>query len=482
MKKVIIIPIIILLSVIIGTQFTYAMNNTIVSLSNSEITVNGETIGTDTSSNIYLSRKMNNGGTSSDAISSNIEIDNIININAAGTYEFSGTLSDGQISINANNISGDVRIILNNANITCENAPAIFVYSKSVENEECKVTIEPKSGTINNIAGGKIKQSVEGWEDQDDILYYIDKGYDDDKQYYERYKYDGAISSDISLVFEGNGTLNVYSSNKEGIESKMNITINEGTYNIRSLDDGINACTEKKSIITINGGTVIVNILDEADEGDGIDSNGYLYINGGTVYAFAHPGSDNGLDSDLGTYINGGTVLSTGSMYEEFKTSNNTPIVQVNLSKEVSENESIVIVDENNNVVFAFKTDRKIATFAYSSSDLSDKTYSIYTGTSIEGTLNSNNIYTDISSIDLNQMTKQENNNIGGMPDGNIMLNGSKKPEMNEDGKIDNRIAKNILPNTGLGTSILVILIIIILSIIVIGICGLCRNNIKINK
>lgn len=477
MKKLIIIPIIILLSVIIGTQFTYAMSNTRVSLSDYEITVNGEKIGTDTSSSIYMSSKMNNGGTSSDAISSNVEIDNIININAAGTYEFSGTLSDGQISINANNISSDVRIILNNANITCENAPAIFVYSKNVENEECKVTIESKSGTINNISGGKIKQSVEDWEDQDNILYYIDKGYDDDKQYYERYKYDGAISSDISLVFEGTETLNVSSSSKEGIESKMNITINEGTYNIQSLDDGINACTENKSIITINGGTVIVNILDEADEGDGIDSNGYLYINGGTVYAFAHPGSDNGLDSDLGTYINGGTVLSTGSMYEEFKTSNNTPIVQVNLSNEVSENESIVIVDENNNAVFAFKTDRKISTFAYSSSDLSNKTYSVYTGTSVEGTLDSNNIYTDVSSIDLDQMTKQENNNIGSKFDGNGIPDSDKRPDMNGNGETDNIISKDILPNTRVGTSILVILIIIIVSIIVFCIFGLCSNK-----
>ena len=88
----------------------------------------------------------------------------------------------------------------------------------------------------------------------------------------------------------------------------MHITINSGTYNIQSLDDGINACRESESIITINGGTVIVNILDDADEGDGINSNGYIYINGGTVYAFAHPGSDNGLDSDFGTYIDGGTV------------------------------------------------------------------------------------------------------------------------------------------------------------------------------
>lgn len=192
----------------------------------------------------------------------------------------------------------------------------------------------------------------------------------------------------------------------------MHITINSGTYNIQSFDDGINACRESESVITINGGTVIVNILNDADEGDGIDSNGYIYINGGTVYAFSHPGSDNGLASDLGTYINGGTVFTTGSMYEEIKTTNDTQIVQINLSNEANAGESIVIVDKNNNVVFAFKADRKISTVVYSSYDLSDQTYSVYSGTNISGTVDDNNIYTSIKSIDLSSMAKQENNTM----------------------------------------------------------------------
>ena len=381
MKKFFIISILVLLCIFSSIPFTYASSTTVISLSDSKITVNGETISTDTSSSVYLSSQMNNGGTSTDATSSNIEISNIININSAGTYEFSGTLTDGQISVNANNIVGEVRIILNNVNITCKNAPAIFVYCKDTENEDCKVVIETASGSTNTIVGGKIKQSVESWEEQDSILYSIEKGYDDDRQYYERYKYDGAISSDISLTFEGSGTLNVTSSKKEGIEFKMHITINSGTYNVQSLDDGINASTDNESIITINGGTVIVNVLDDADEGDGIDSNGYIYINGGTVYSFAHPGSDK-------------------------------QIIQMNLSNGVSAGESIVIIDENNNIVFAFKADRTISTVVYSSSDLTDQTYSVYSGTNISGTVDDNNIYTSIESIDLSSMTKQENNTM----------------------------------------------------------------------
>lgn len=412
MKKFFIISILVLLCIFSSIPFTYASSTTVISLSDSKITVNGETISTDTSSSVYLSSQMDNGCTSTDATSSNIEVSNIININSAGNYEFSGILTDGQISINANNIIGEVRIVLNNVNITCKNALAIFVYCKDTENKDCKVVIETASGSTNTIVGGKIKQSVESLEDQDSILYSIEKGYDDDRQYYERYKYDGSISSDISLTFDGAGTLNVTSSKKEGIESKMHITINSGTYNTQSFDDGINACRESESVITINGGTVIVNILNDADEGDGIDSNGYIYINGGTVYAFSHPGSDNGLASDLGTYINGGTVFTTGSMYEEIKTTNDTQIVQINLSNEANAGESIVIVDENNNVIFAFKSDRKISTVVYSSSDLTGQTYSVYSGTNISETVDDNNIYANIASIDLSSITKQENNTM----------------------------------------------------------------------
>lgn len=419
MKKLKIILLIIPLVLGMFINFSFAENSsTKINLSDSEITVNGEKISTNSGERVYLSSKTDNGGTSSEAKEANIEIDNIITITAAGTYEFSGTLKNGQIAVNANSVNGEVKIILNNANITCKNAPAIMVYSKSIENENCKVIISSAQNSVNTITGGKIKVSVEGWSDQSELQYYVDKGYNEEREYYERYKYDGAISSDTSLTFEGEGTINVVSTKKEGIEVKMNVTLNSGIVNIQALDDCINACTDKKSVITINGGTVIANVSNDAEEGDAIDSNGYLYVNGGTVYAFAHPGADNGLDSDLGTYINGGTVFSVGGMYEAFQTQNNTTFIQMQFSSEVNEGEDIAVTDENGNAIFAYKADRKISTICYSSDKLeSGKTYTVYTGKGVTGTTDNNNIYTNIEKVDLNSMTKQENTSKGmGMP------------------------------------------------------------------
>jgi hypothetical protein len=52
-------------------------------------------------------------------------------------------------------------------------------------------------------------------------------------------------------------------------------------------------------------------------EGDGIDSNGWLVINGGSLMAAACSTSqDSGIDSEMGIYLNGGTVIATGAMLD----------------------------------------------------------------------------------------------------------------------------------------------------------------------
>ncbi len=400
-KKLTVIIVMILLVNILGGIFTNAFaveSTTKITLSDNEINVNGESISTDLSSTVYLSTSTNNGGTSEDATSANIEIGSIININSAGTYEFTGTLSDGQISINSNNITGDVVIILNNANITCKNAPAILVYNKTVTATNCNVIIKTASETTNTITGSKIKQSVEGWEEQDSILYYIEKDYDDDGTYYERYKYDGAISSDISLTFEGEGTLIINSTAKEGIESKQDITFNSGNYEINSKDDGINACTENQSVVTINGGSVLVNVLEDAEEGDGIDSNGSIYINGGYVYGFAAANSsDNGLDADNGIYINGGYVVTTGNMADSVSSDSKQNYLQLNFNSKVAEETLITILDKTQNAQVAFKSDRNYTILTISTPNLETEDITVYEGGTIEGE-SKNGLYTNITS------------------------------------------------------------------------------------
>lgn len=360
----------------------------------------------------------------------NIKINDILTIEKAGEYTFTGTLSDGQIAVNANDIDGEVKIVLDNVSITSENAPAIFIYSKNIYDEKCKVTIETAKDSTNEITGGKIKQSVIDFKNQEEILYSVEKNYNDEGEYFERYKYDGAISSDISITFDGEGTLNVYSNKKEGIEGKMHITVNGGTLIIKSVDDAINAAADGESIITINDGTVIAFLTEEAEEGDGIDSNGEIIINGGKVYSFACPGSDSGLDADKGTTINGGEVISTGSMNDVVTFSKDINYARATFNR-VNIGDIICVANEENEIVFAMKTDRVIQNFLYTSDKLEkDKEYAVYTNANVEGTLNEWNIYTDITLADTSTATKNDFDDMkgfNGMRPNDVKINQNTK-------------------------------------------------------
>ena len=91
---------------------------------------------------------------------------------------------------------------------------------------------------------------------------------------------DDGIHGD-GLVEINGGTFNINA--QEGIEGTY-IKINDGTINIKATDDGINAAnkSDKYSVsVEINGGSITI-VMGQGDT-DGIDSNGNLYIKGGTI-------------------------------------------------------------------------------------------------------------------------------------------------------------------------------------------------------
>ncbi|HAM16500.1 MAG TPA: hypothetical protein DCP91_11730 [Eggerthellaceae bacterium] len=61
--------------------------------------------------------------------------------------------------------------------------------------------------------------------------------------------------------------------------------------------------------LTINGGTITLQV-----GGDGLDTNGYLYLNGGEVYVSGPTNSGNGsMDYALGATVTGGTLVTAGA-------------------------------------------------------------------------------------------------------------------------------------------------------------------------
>jgi len=90
---------------------------------------------------------------------------------------------------------------------------------------------------------------------------------------------------------------------REGIEATF-VQINGGTLVIYALDDGINAAykTQMTRAIIVNGGNIDVSVA--SGDTDAFDSNGYLYINGGTINvqawsAFDSSGQTSWLGGDI---------------------------------------------------------------------------------------------------------------------------------------------------------------------------------------
>ena len=366
-------------------------------LSDEQITVNDEAISEDVESYVYWSKDMDNGGTSEQALAANIKVDDVVNIKRAGTYRITGTLSSGQIAIDTNVINGDVEIILAGASITCADGPAIVAYNVDVKDvDNCNVTIRTEKDTENYVYGARVKTSVLDWPDQDKIVYNIEKGTDEGK-YFEQYKYDGAISSDISLTFEGEGTLK-FGSKREGIEVKGDIIINSGNYIFNTDEDGINACLDGESVIEINGGNILVATKKDGPQGDGIDSNGYLYINGGNVYSFANPSTpDSGIDSDLGIFINGGNVVATGNMYDMIEMDSKQDFILIPFNEKILEGTLVTVVNEKDEPVIAFEAQRDYTILTMSNPELGKGNYSVYKGGTIEGEA-TKGLYTKITS------------------------------------------------------------------------------------
>ncbi len=254
----------------------------------------------------------------------------VVHITEPGKYELSGTLSQGQIFVDLGDNTKDdpkatVTLILNNADVTCTVAPALMVYrtyecgesdpkdaAKDVDTSHAGATILLADGSVNNFAGShvaRIYESVELNEDGTEVL--------DSKKLH---KYDGAFYSRRSMnIYGDTGVLNV-SADNEGIGTEMHLTIEGGNINIFSGNDGINVNEDEVSVFTMNGGKLNITVTGESGEGDGIDSNGWLVVNGGTITSAACGTSmDSGLDSDMGIYLNGGTIVSTGNMLDHIE-------------------------------------------------------------------------------------------------------------------------------------------------------------------
>ncbi len=319
-------------SVIEGTQ---------IKLSDSEITVDGNIITEDTTQSVYIAKDIvyyesgkdftyGEGTKDDEHTSEKANKHTVVHISQAGKYVLSGNLSAGQIAIDLGeeaetNPEAVVTLILNGVDITCTVAPAIIFYNvyecgssdeetatKDIDTSKAGANVIIADGSENNINGSYVAKIYKSFELSEDGTEVVDSK--------KLHKYDAAFYSKKTMNICGgeksDGVLNIKAEN-EGLDSELHLTINGGNINITAGNDGINTNEDNVSVTTINGGTLNIVCNGATGEGDGIDSNGWLVINGGTVIAQACSTSgDAGIDSDMGIYINGGKVIASGNMFD----------------------------------------------------------------------------------------------------------------------------------------------------------------------
>lgn len=356
-----------------GTQTAFATDVTNISLSDEKILVNGREITEKETEKVYLDHKTE---MHSDVPEELKDLQNrVVTITDSGTYVFSGAAADVQIAVAAEE-KDQVRVVLNGVDITCRTAAAIQVYTAADPRTEGEygVTIELAEGSENVVNGSHTKKT-----EQDNV------------------KHDAAISSNISLGFEGKGSLIVNGDN-EGIEVKHgHLTFNGGSFVINSHDDPLNASEDGVAVVTINDGYIFSSVTSDPQyEGDGLDSNGYIKINGGTAINLAHPYSmDSGIDSDMGSFINGGTVIGAGNMYDPIEDTSEQLYMMLQFSE--STDDLLVVTDKNDKPVFAYDFPHSYTYIAFSTSELEEGIYHVYLGGEIVGT-EKDGLYTDIIS------------------------------------------------------------------------------------
>lgn len=323
----------------------------------------------------------------------------VVHITQAGTYRLTGSISAGQVWVDlgedaTDDASAQVRLVFDNLDITCEVAPAVVfrrVYecdgdwsadaaSATVDISDAGAVVVIADGSVNNVTGSHVARI-----------------YKDNEEQKKLWKIDGAFYSFMSMNIEGEqdgtGVLNITADN-EGLDSELHLTLNGGNVSIASQDDGINTNEDGVSVTTINGGTLHI-VAGLGDEGDGIDSNGFLVINGGTVISMANPRSDSGLDSDMGSYINGGTVVALGSTMDWAESDSDQVTMNLQFASSQDAGDAIVVCDESGNVVFAYDPSEDETasgkTRSYLGAVLScpnfevGQTYSVYVGGVVSG-------------------------------------------------------------------------------------------------
>ena len=234
-------------------------------------------IGYDEESAIAIN--LSDGASTADSDSVVIDGDTIT-ITEEGTYILSGSLTNGQIVVEAENAK--VQLVLDNADISCETSAAIYVKAAD------KVFITTTDGSTNTVCTSGEFEAI----DDNNI--------------------DAAIFSKSDLTLNGAGSLEVTCGNGHGIVSKDDLVITSGEY---VVDAGKHALSGKDSV-RIAGGTFDLTAGKDGIHSENTDEEekGFVYIENGS---FTITSDGDGIDASyVVEIVDGSFDITAGGGYE----------------------------------------------------------------------------------------------------------------------------------------------------------------------
>ncbi len=173
-----------------------------------------------------------------------------ITLKSAGTYVISGTLSAGQIVVSAGD-NDRIHLIFNGVTLTSKTSAALYITNAD------KTVITLNEGTVNTLSDASV---------------YTGANSDDEPS--------AALFSKTDLTINGTGTLVVTGNYEHGIQTKDDLKLISGTYQITAVQDAIRG----RDSITIKDGTYHL-----VAGNDGLKSNndedtekGWIAIESGT--------------------------------------------------------------------------------------------------------------------------------------------------------------------------------------------------------
>jgi hypothetical protein len=184
----------------------------------------------------------------------------------------------------------------------------------------------------------------------------------------------------------------------EGVEAPY-ITINSGNVKVKSSDDCLNSTfgnggeNDDGSMLMINNGYVVLNTTG----GDGLDSNGDMEYNNGTIIVHGPPSAPEvGMDYNGTCNMNGGFLVVSGTnsnMTQAPSTSSTQHCLKAVSGSQLSSTTLFHLQDASGNNLLTFQPMRNYYSIVFSSEQLTaGGSYSIYTGGSSTGT-NNNGLY-----------------------------------------------------------------------------------------